>query len=181
MPRKGLIVSAAPTPEVAEQLKQRRRRPEQAVQALAVADRMLAAGADVDEVCRALQISRVTYSRWRRQLEGLTPDQAKRLKGLEQEIATLRRLLANAELERDALNAIADAHRLPALPDDTMLGAHTRAEDVPWVGAALAGLSKAGMQQLAEAIAVLLADDDQAEDYGLATSTGTDAPVPHRQ
>jgi hypothetical protein len=37
------------------------------------------------------------------------------------------------------------------------------------------------MQQLAEAIAVILADDDQAEDYGLATSTGTHAPVPHRQ
>jgi putative transposase len=50
---------------------------------------------------------RRTYYRWRNQFGGMKPDDAKRLKGLERENATLKRLLADAELEKVALKEIA--------------------------------------------------------------------------
>jgi putative transposase len=81
--------------------------PEQVVRKLATADRMLSEGKDVADVCRELQVSEQTYYRWRNQFGGLTPDDAKRLKDLERENATLKRLLADAELEKAALKEIA--------------------------------------------------------------------------
>lgn len=47
-----------------------------------------------------------TYYRWRNQFGGLKAQDAKRLKELERENATLKRLLADAELEKDALREI---------------------------------------------------------------------------
>jgi hypothetical protein len=41
---------------------------------------------------------------------GLKADDAKRLKDLEQKNATLKRLLADAELEKDALREIAEGN-----------------------------------------------------------------------
>jgi putative transposase len=81
--------------------------PEQVVRKLATADRMLNDGKDVADVCRELQVSEQTYYRWRNQFGGMKPDDAKRLKGLERENATLKRLLADAELEKVALKEIA--------------------------------------------------------------------------
>lgn len=71
------------------------------------ADRLLAEGKDVADVCRALQISEATYHRWRNQFGGLKADDAKRLRELEKENSTLKRLLAEAELEKAALKEIA--------------------------------------------------------------------------
>jgi hypothetical protein len=48
-----------------------------------------------------------TYYRWRNQFGGLKADDAKRLKELEKENSTLKRLLADAELEKAALKEIA--------------------------------------------------------------------------
>ena len=48
-----------------------------------------------------------TYYRWRNQFGGLKADGAKRLKELERENSTLKRLLADAELEKAALKEIA--------------------------------------------------------------------------
>jgi hypothetical protein len=48
-----------------------------------------------------------TQSRWRNQFGGLKADDAKRLRELERENATLKRLLADAELEKAALKEIA--------------------------------------------------------------------------
>ena len=48
-----------------------------------------------------------TYYRWRNQFGGLKADDAKRLKDLERENSTLKRLLAEAELEKAALKEIA--------------------------------------------------------------------------
>ena len=67
---------------------------------LAQADRMLGEGKDVADVCRELQIAEQTYYRWRNQFGGLKADDAKRLKDLERENATLKRLLADAEREQ---------------------------------------------------------------------------------
>jgi putative transposase len=84
-----------------------RHTPEQVVRKLTQADRMLVEGKEVADVCRELQVSQQTYYRWRNQFGGLKADDAKRLKDLERENATLKRLLAEAELEKAALKEIA--------------------------------------------------------------------------
>jgi putative transposase len=68
---------------------------------------MLNDGKDVADVCRELQVSEQTYYRWRNQFGGMNADDAKRLKDLERENVTLKRLLADAELEKAALREIA--------------------------------------------------------------------------
>lgn len=85
----------------------RRHTPEQVVRKLQQADRLLAEDRDIGNVCRELQVSEQTYYRWRNQFGGLKADDAKRLKDLERENATLKRLLADAELEKAALKEIA--------------------------------------------------------------------------
>ena len=85
----------------------KRHSPEQVVRKLTTADRLLAEGKDVAAVCRELGVSEQTYHRWRNQFGGLKADDAKRLKDLERENSTLKRLLADAELEKAALKEIA--------------------------------------------------------------------------
>ena len=85
----------------------RRHSPEQVVRKLATADRMLNGGKDVADVCRELQVSDQTYYRWRNQFGGMKADDAKRLKELERENATLKRIVADKELEVVALKEIA--------------------------------------------------------------------------
>ena len=67
-------------------------------------------GADVAAVCRELGVSEQTYYRWRNQYGGLKADDAKRLKELEKQNATLKRLLAEAELEKAALKELAEGN-----------------------------------------------------------------------
>jgi putative transposase len=88
----------------------RRHTPEQVVRKLTQADRLLAEGKDVADVCRELGVSEQTYYRWRNQFGGLKADDAKRLKDLERENSTLKRLLADAELEKAALKEIASGN-----------------------------------------------------------------------
>ena len=88
----------------------RRHTPEQVVRKLSQADRLLAEGKDVADVCRELGVSEQTYYRWRNQFGGLKADDAKRLKDLERENSTLKRLLADAELEKAALKEIASGN-----------------------------------------------------------------------
>ena len=83
---------------------------EQVVRKLTQADRLLTDGKDIADVCRELQVSEQTYYRWRNQFGGLKADDAKRLKDLEKENATLKRLLADAELEKAALKEIAQGN-----------------------------------------------------------------------
>ena len=88
----------------------KRHTPEQVVRKLGQADRMLADGQDVAAVCRELGVSEQTYYRWRNQYGGLKADDAKRLKELEKQNATLKRLLADAELEKAALKELAEGN-----------------------------------------------------------------------
>ena len=85
----------------------KRHSPEQIVRKLMAADRMLAEGKDTAAVCRELGVSEATYHRWRKEFGGLKAEDAKRLKDLERENSTLKRLLADAELEKAALKEIA--------------------------------------------------------------------------
>jgi transposase-like protein len=88
----------------------KRHTPEQVVRKLTQADRLLTDGKDIADVCRELQVSEQTYYRWRNQFGGLKADDAKRLKDLQKENATLKRLLADAELEKAALKEIAQGN-----------------------------------------------------------------------
>ncbi len=88
-------------------MKRRRHTPEQVIRKLREADRMLAEGKATVEVARHLEISENTYHRWRNQFGGMKADDAKRLKQLERENATLKRIVADKELENVALKEIA--------------------------------------------------------------------------
>jgi len=88
----------------------KRHTPEQVVRKLGQADRMLADGSDIAAVCRELGISEQTYYRWRNQYGGLKADDAKRLRELEKQNATLQRLLAEAELEKAALKELTEGN-----------------------------------------------------------------------
>ena len=85
----------------------KRHSPEQVVRKLMTADRLLAEGKDTAAACRELGVSEATNHRWRNQFGGLKAEDAKRLKDLERENSTLKRLLADAELEKVALKEIA--------------------------------------------------------------------------
>ena len=84
----------------------RRKSPEQIVRLLGQADQMLANGEDVAAVCRALGVSESSLHRWRGLYGGMRADDAKRLKELERENVMLKRLLAEAELEKAALREL---------------------------------------------------------------------------
>jgi len=85
----------------------RRHTPDQIVRKLREADRLLGEGADLAEVARHLEVSEATYHRWRNQYGGLKADDAKRLKQLEGENRRLKKIVADKELEIDALREIA--------------------------------------------------------------------------
>ncbi len=88
-------------------MKRRRHTPEQIVRKLREAERLLAQGKEVAEVTKALEISEQTYQRWRNQYGGLKADDAKQLLELERENTRLNRIVADKELEIDALREIA--------------------------------------------------------------------------
>lgn len=81
--------------------------PEQIVRKLREAELRLGQGADLVTVCKELDVSEQTYYRWRNQYGGLKADDAKRLRELAKENTTLKRLLADAELDKAALKEIA--------------------------------------------------------------------------
>lgn len=60
----------------------------------------LAEGVKVGEVIRRLGVNKITYYRWRQEYGGMKVEQAKKLKDLEKENARLKRLLANAEVDK---------------------------------------------------------------------------------
>jgi putative transposase len=87
-------------------MKRRRHTPEQVVRKLREADRMLAEGKAIPEVTKALEVSENTFHRWRAQYGGMKADDVKRLKELERENSSLKRIVANKELEIEGLKEI---------------------------------------------------------------------------
>lgn len=80
---------------------------EEIIRKLREADVLIGQGQSVSDVIRHLGVSDVTYYRWRKEYGGLKIDQAKHLKDLEKENARLKRLLADAELDKSILKEAA--------------------------------------------------------------------------
>ena len=91
-------------------MSRRRHTPEQIIRKLAEGQKLLAGGMAVDEVCRQFAIAESTWARWLAQYGGMKADDAKRLKELEGENARLKRLLAEAELEKAILKEVAEGN-----------------------------------------------------------------------
>jgi len=90
-----------------DEVKRRRHTPEQVIRKLREADRMLAEGAEIPEVAKALEVSEQSYHRWRARFGGMKADDVRRLKELERENVTLKRIVADKELENVALREVA--------------------------------------------------------------------------
>ena len=83
---------------------------EQIIAKLREAEVDLAQGKTVAQICKKLGVAEQTYYRWKKEYGGLRVDQAKRLKALEKENARLKRLLADAELDKAILKEAASGN-----------------------------------------------------------------------
>ena len=90
--------------------KRRRHTPEQIIRKLDEGHRQLAAGKELEEVCRHLDIAESTWPRWLAQYGGMKANDAKRLKELEAENARLKKLVANQALDIDMLREVAEGN-----------------------------------------------------------------------
>ncbi len=91
-------------------MKRHRHTPEQAVRKLREGERLLHEGKDLTEVLRHLEVSEATWNRWRSQYGGMKATEAKRLRELEVENARLKKLLAEAELDKAMLKELAEGN-----------------------------------------------------------------------
>ena len=91
-------------------MKRKRHEPEQIIKKLREADAMLAAGKTIGQVCQAMEISEQTFHRWRNQYGGMKAEEAKRLKELEDENKRLKKLLAEAELDKAILKGVLEGN-----------------------------------------------------------------------
>ena len=60
----------------------------------------------IGAICRQHGIAETTFYRWRKQFGGMTVSEAQRLRELEKENSRLKRLLAERDLEVDALKEL---------------------------------------------------------------------------
>ena len=88
-------------------MKRKRFKAEEIVNRLREADVLIAQGQTIAQVCKQIGVTEQTYYRWRREYGGLKSDQAKRFKELERENVRLKRLLADAELDKAILREAA--------------------------------------------------------------------------
>ena len=85
----------------------KRHSPEEIIQKLREAEVEQGRGKKLPEVCRQSGVTEHTYFRWRKEYGGLRVDQARRLKELESENGRLKKLLAEAELDKAILREAA--------------------------------------------------------------------------
>jgi transposase-like protein len=67
------------------------------------AEVLIGRGRSDAEVCREIEVTEVTYFRWRKEYGGLKLDQARKLKDLENENARLKRSVAELTLDKQIL------------------------------------------------------------------------------
>ena len=88
----------------------KRLKAEQIIPKLREAEVELAKGRTVVQVVKHLGVTEQTHYRWRKEYGGLRVDQAKRLKELEKENARLKKLVAEAELDKAILKEAASGN-----------------------------------------------------------------------
>ncbi len=88
----------------------KRHSPEQILGKLREVEIALAKGETVTRAVRQIGVSEQTYYRWRNEYGGLSIDQAKRLKQLEQENARLKRAVADLTLDKLILKEAAEGN-----------------------------------------------------------------------
>jgi putative transposase len=86
---------------------------EDIVRKLRRADELAAEGKTGEEIAGDLGVSAATLYNWRRAYGGMDTDAAKGLKELREQNARLKRLLAEAELVKDALREVAKGNSEP--------------------------------------------------------------------
>lgn len=64
------------------------------------------AGTKTQDICRKLGISDQTFYKWKAKFGGMDVSDARRLRALEEENTKLKRLLAEAELDKAALKEV---------------------------------------------------------------------------
>jgi len=65
----------------------------------------------IGAICRAHGIAEATFYRWRKKFGGMTQNEVQRLRALEKENSRLKRLLAERDLEVDALKELLSKKR----------------------------------------------------------------------
>ncbi len=81
--------------------------PGQVIKKLREAEVLQSKGETVDQICRKLGVSDVTYYRWRKEYGGMQVEQARRLKDLEQENARLKKIVADLSVDNSILKEVA--------------------------------------------------------------------------
>jgi len=84
-------------------MKRKRFKEEQIVSILREAQ---TSGAAISDVCRKHGISEPTYYAWRRKYESMSESEVRRLRELEKENGRLKRLVAERDLEIDAMKEL---------------------------------------------------------------------------
>ena len=85
----------------------KRRTAEQIRRLLREADRDLARGLTVADVCRTCGIAENTYYRWRQQYDPAQVDDARQVRELQGEVERLKRLVAELMLDKQMLQDVA--------------------------------------------------------------------------
>lgn len=85
-------------------------KPEEIIGKLRETELMINQGTGVEEACRKIGVSKLTYYRWRKEYGGLRVDQARRMKELEQENGRLKKLVANLSLDNQILKEAASGN-----------------------------------------------------------------------
>ncbi len=80
---------------------------EQIIRILREAERKLAAGQGVPEVCRQLGIGESSYYRWKAKYQGMQESEARRLRELEHENARLKKIVAEQAIDISILREAA--------------------------------------------------------------------------
>ena len=84
--------------------------PEEIIPKLREAEVLMSQGTTQELAAKQIGVSPQTLIRWRKEYGGLRMDQAKRLKELEKENTRLKRLLADAELDKAILKETASGN-----------------------------------------------------------------------
>jgi putative transposase len=82
----------------------------QNIRKLKIAAQLFAQGKTLADVCRVIEVTQPTYNRLRQQYGGMQGEEARRLTQLERENARLKKLLAEAELEKVMRKDLAEGY-----------------------------------------------------------------------